>query len=66
MFGKAGEQHIPAVIAGWVRRIFEQPPTGPAGSWWYSLRNSTTSRHCESKSGSAATKRARPARVIGW
>ena len=29
MFGEAGEQHIPAVIAGRVRSIFEQPPTGP-------------------------------------
>jgi hypothetical protein len=38
----------------------------PAGSWWYSFRNSTTSRQRVSNSGSAATKAASLAMVIGW
>ena len=42
-----------------------RPQRPLTGSWWYSLRNSTTSRHCVSKSGWAATRRARAARVIG-
>lgn len=32
------------------------PGRTPAGSWWYSLRNSTTSRRCASKSCSAVTE----------
>ena len=49
MLGKPSEQYIPALVTGRVRHNFEQPQTSPGGSWWYSLRNSTTSRHCESK-----------------
>jgi hypothetical protein len=66
VLGEPREEDIPPLVADRFRHVSQQPLTIPAGSRWYSFKNSTTSRHRTSKSGSSAMKAASRAMLIGW
>jgi hypothetical protein len=65
MLGKPSEQYIPALVTGRVRHNFEQPQTSPRWLLVVLLEELNDQPPLRVE-GSAATRRARLARVIGW